>query len=144
MSQTIILSCAQWFLRLSLAAGFLSAVADRIGLWGPPGAPNVAWGEWGAFVEYVAMLNWFVPAPLIPALAWVATAAEMLFALGLIVGWRLRWFSLASGLLLFSFALTMTIADGFKPPLDYSVFAASAGAFLLAAIATGGRATEHV
>jgi hypothetical protein len=26
------------------AAGFLSAVADRFGLWGPPGAPNVAWG----------------------------------------------------------------------------------------------------
>jgi hypothetical protein len=29
------------FLRLALAAGFLSAVADRFGLWGPPGTPGV-------------------------------------------------------------------------------------------------------
>ena len=28
------------FLRFALAAGFLSAVADRFGLWGPPGTPG--------------------------------------------------------------------------------------------------------
>jgi hypothetical protein len=28
------------FLRLALAAGFLSGVADRFGLWGPPGTPG--------------------------------------------------------------------------------------------------------
>ena len=44
------MDAAQWFRRLALAAGFLSAVADRFGLWGPPGAPNVAWGEWQPFV----------------------------------------------------------------------------------------------
>jgi len=134
MNQTTLLSSAQWFLRLGLAAGFLSAVADRFGLWGSPGAPNVAWGEWSAFVDYVATLNWFAPAPLIPPLAWAATLAETLFALGLLAGWRLRWFALASGLLLLSFALAMTIALGVKAPLNFSVFAAAAGAFLLAAI----------
>ena len=127
---------AQWFLRLGLAAGFLSAVADRVGLWGPPGAAGVAWGEWSAFVNYVAALNWFAPAPLIPTLAWAATLAETLLALGLLVGWKLRWSALASGLLLLSFALTMTIAEGVKSPLDSSVFVAAGGAFLLAAIAT--------
>lgn len=136
------LNSAQWFLRLGLAAGFLSAVADRFGLWGSPGAPNVAWGEWSAFVDYVATLNWFAPAPLIPALAWAATLAETLFALGLLVGWRLRWFALASGLLLLSFALT--IALRVKAPLDFSVFAAAGGAFLLAAIATDGRPNGRV
>ena len=144
MNQTTMLSSAQWFLRLGLAAGFLSAVADRFGLWGSPGAPNVAWGEWSAFVDYVATLNWFAPAPLIRALAWAATLAETLFALGLLVGWRLRWFALASGLLLLSFALTMTIALGVKAPLDFSVFAAAGGAFLLAAIATDGRPNGRV
>ncbi len=134
MNQTIMVSSAQWFLRLGLAAGLLSAVADRFGLWGSPGAPNVAWGEWSVFVDYVATLNWFAPAPLIPPLAWAATLAETLFALGLLVGWRLRWFALASGLLLLSFALAMTIALGVKAPLNFSVFAAAAGAFLLAAI----------
>jgi hypothetical protein len=60
------LFAAGWFLRLSLAAGFLSAVADRFGLWGPPGTPNVAWGDWQPFVEYVGKLNWFVPRSVIP------------------------------------------------------------------------------
>jgi hypothetical protein len=30
------------YLRLALGTAFLSAVADRVGLWGPPGARN--WG----------------------------------------------------------------------------------------------------
>ena len=122
---------AQWLLRLSLAAGFLSAVADRFGLWGPAGAPSVAWGEWGAFVDYVATLNWFAPQPLVPILAWGATIAEITLALGLVVGWKLRWMALGSGGLLLLFALTMTFTLGIKAPLDYSVFAASFGAFFL-------------
>lgn len=125
---------AQWFLRLALAAGFLSAVADRLGLWGPPGAPNVAWGDWMSFEGYVARLNWFAPRAAIPALAWAATAGETLVAVGLLIGWRLPWVALAAGLLLLSFALTMAMATGVKSPLDASVFAAAAGAFLLAAL----------
>jgi hypothetical protein len=31
--------------RFALGASFLSAVADRCGLWGPYGAKNVAWGD---------------------------------------------------------------------------------------------------
>ncbi len=138
MNQRTLRNIAQWFLRLTLAVGFLSAVADRFGLWGPPGAPGVAWGEWSAFADYAATLTWFSPAPLAPALAWTATVAETLFAVALLAGWRLRWFALGSGLLLLSFALTMTIAEGVKSPLDSSVFVAAAGAFLLAAIATDG------
>lgn len=126
------LKTAQWFVRLSLAMGFLSAVADRFGLWGPPGAAGVAWGTWAPFVAYVAKLNWFAPSVIVPILAWVATVAEVGLALGLLVGWQLRWFAFGSGLLLLAFALTMTLALGIKAPLDYSVFAASAGAFFLA------------
>jgi hypothetical protein len=62
----------------------------------------------------------------------VSTFAEVGLAIGLLVGWRLRWFAFGSGLLLLVFALTMTLALGIKAPLDYSVFAASAGAFVLA------------
>jgi putative oxidoreductase len=119
------------------AAGFLSAVADRFGLWGPPGAPNVAWGAWQPFVEYVAKLNWFAPKTLIPALAWASTLGEIVVAVGLLIGWQLRWVALACGLLLISFAVTMAIALGIKAPLDFSVFGAAAGAFLLAAIRSG-------
>ncbi|GMR23755.1 MAG: hypothetical protein BMS9Abin37_2217 [Acidobacteriota bacterium] len=140
MKQTKTLRIAQWFLRIALAAGFLSAVADRFGLWGAPGAPGVAWGKWDAFANYAATLNWYAPAPIATLLAFTATLAEVVFAFGLLVGWRLRWFALGSGLLLLSFALTMSIAYGIKGTLDYSVFAAAGGAFLLAATATSKRA----
>ncbi len=142
MNQKTMLNSAQWFLRLTLAAGFLSAVADRFGLWGPPGASNVAWGDWQSFVEYVAILNWFAPEPVIPALAWAATLAELLVALGLLIGWQLRWVALAGGLLLLSFAVTMTMALGIKAPLDFSVFGVAAGAFLLAVINGGSERTS--
>src|SRR5262245_21045890 len=133
MSDASTLSSSRLFLRLAIAGGFLSAVADRFGIWGPPGTPNVGWGAWAPFVEYTAKLNWFAPAPIISFLAWAATFSETVFAVGLIVGWQLRWFALGSGLLLLLFALTMTLALGIKAPLNFSVFAASAGAFFLAA-----------
>ena len=132
MSGASTLSSAQWFLRLSIAGGFVSSVADRLGILGPPGTPNIAWGAWAPFVEYAGKLNWFAPAPIVSFLAWAATFSEIVFAVGLIVGWQLRWFALGSGLLLLCFALAMTFALGIKAPLNYSVFAASAGAFFLA------------
>ena len=133
MTVASLLDSSRLFLRLSIAGGFLSAVADRFGIWGAAGTPNVAWGAWAPFVEYVAKLNWFAPTPIVSFLAWAATFGETVLAVGLIVGWQLHWFALGSGLLLLSFALTMTLALGIKAPLNYSVFTASAGAFFLAA-----------
>src|SRR5947199_9035442 len=133
MNSAMFIGVAQWFLRLAWMAVFLSSVADRFGLWGPAGAPNVAWGAWQSFIDYVAKLNWFAPPASIPILAWTSTVAEVILAIGLLIGWQLRWFALAAGLLLLSFAITMTLALGVKAPLDFSVFAAAGGAFLLAA-----------
>jgi uncharacterized membrane protein YphA (DoxX/SURF4 family) len=120
------------FLRLALGIAFLSAVADRFGLWGVYGHPNVAWGNFARFVDYTANLNWFLPAALIPALAIVATAVEILLGLLLVLGWKTRIAALLSGVLLIIFALTMMVALGVKAPLDASVFSAAAGALLLA------------
>jgi uncharacterized membrane protein YphA (DoxX/SURF4 family) len=120
------------FLRLALGISFLSAVADRFGLWGAYGQPNVSWGNYARFVSYTAKLNWFLPALVIPALAVIATAAETLFGLLLVLGWKTRVTALLSGILLTAFALTMTIALGAKAPLNFSVFSAAGGAFLLA------------
>jgi uncharacterized membrane protein YphA (DoxX/SURF4 family) len=120
------------FLRFALGISFLSAVADRFGLWGAFGQPNVAWGNFARFVDYTGRLNWFLPATLIPALAVIATIAETLLGLLLLVGWQTRLTALLSGLLLMAFALTMTIALGVKAPLNFSVFSAAGGAFLLA------------
>jgi len=38
------------FVRLALGVSFLSAVADRFGLWGVYGQPNVSWGNYARFV----------------------------------------------------------------------------------------------
>jgi uncharacterized membrane protein YphA (DoxX/SURF4 family) len=123
------------FLRFALGSSFLSAVADRFGLWGPYGHPNVAWGQYARFVDYTAELNWFLPAAAIPFLAGIATAAEILFGLLLVLGWKTRITALLSGVLLTSFALTMAVALGIKAPLDFSVFSAAGGALLLATCA---------
>jgi uncharacterized membrane protein YphA (DoxX/SURF4 family) len=120
------------FLRLALGISFLSAVADRFGFWGVYGQRNVAWGNYARFVAYTAKLNWFLPAAMIPSLAIMATAAEILFGLFLVLGWKTRTIALLSGVLLTTFALTMTMAVGVKVPLDFSVFSAAAGALLLA------------
>ena len=120
------------FLRIALGGSFLSAVADRFGLWGTYGYPNVAWGSYTRFVAYTFKLLWLLPPATVPALALGATVAETLFGLLLILGWKTRLISLLSGILLTTFALSMTLALGVKAPLDYSVFSAAGGALLLA------------
>lgn len=118
-----------WFLRIALAAGFLSAVADRFGWW--PVDQSV-WGTWAAFVEYTQVINPWLPAAVIPAVATLATALEVLLAIGLLVGRRLPLVAAASGGLLLLFGIAMALSAGVKAPLDFSVFSAAAGAFALA------------
>ena len=128
------LAVACWVVRVALAASFLSAVADRLGLWGPPGTQGVSWGSVPKYEAYVAKLNWFLPAGLVPAVGWVATTCEVILAIGLLIGWRLTRVAVAAGLLLTTFAVAMAVALGPKSPLDYSVPSAAAAAFLLAAV----------
>jgi uncharacterized membrane protein YphA (DoxX/SURF4 family) len=120
------------YLRLALAAGFLTSVSDRLGLWGPSGTANVAWGTFQRFAAYTGQLNPWAPAVLVPPLAWFVTVAEIAFGIALLLGLRTRELALASGVLLGLFALGLTVGTGLKSALNYSVFAASAGAFALA------------
>ena len=119
------------FARLALGCSFLSAVADRFGVWGPH-APHVAWGDFAHFITYTATLNWFLPQSMIPALAWLATCAEVVLGVALVLGLFTRTAAFLSGLLLLLFALSMAAALGLKSPLDASVFSGSAAAFLIA------------
>jgi putative oxidoreductase len=116
------------YARIALGSAFLSAVADRFGLWGKYGG----WGNFANFTKYTAEVNSFMPAFVIPFLAWTATAAETALGLALIVGVWPRWVALGSALLLAMFGTAMAISFGIKSPLDYSVFSASAAALLLA------------
>jgi uncharacterized membrane protein YphA (DoxX/SURF4 family) len=125
-------SYAALLLRIGLAVGFLSAVADRLGLWGAFGQPNVEWGNFSRFLEYPHTLNWYLPDGMIPPLGVVATGAEILFGFLLLVGWHTRAAALFGGLLLLTFGVAMTLALGVKAPLNFAVLTGVGGALFLA------------
>ena len=116
------------FLRLAISMGFLSAVADRFGLLSQE---NSTWGNWDNFLEYTQLIIPWVPSSLIPTMGAIATGAEIIFALCLLIGLKTELVSKLSGFLLLTFALSMAFSTGIKGALDYSVFTASAGAFAL-------------
>jgi uncharacterized membrane protein YphA (DoxX/SURF4 family) len=121
----------QAFARLAVGIGFLSAVGDRFGLWGPHGAANVSWGDFPHFEIYTAQVNSFLPSRLALPLAVLATSFESLFGVALVVGLFTRAAAIGSACLLAIFSLSMTISLGIKAPLDYSVFGDCAAALLL-------------
>jgi putative oxidoreductase len=120
------------FLRLALGAGFLSAVADRLGFWGPPGSFLVSWGNFHNFLVYTAKLTPWCPSACLPLLGVVVTIAEAGLGILLILGIATRVAALLTGMLTLAFAASMTLGLGVHAPLIYSVFAFSAGAVLLA------------
>ena len=120
------------YLRFALGLGFLSAVADRFGWWGPFGRPHVSWGDFTRFVEYTGKLNWFLPRVIIPELAVIVTIAEILLGLLLLAGWRTRIAALCAGVLMTTFGMAMMLALGIEAPLSASVFSAAGGCLLLA------------
>lgn len=119
------------FLRLAISIGFLSAVADRFGFWNKEVS---VWGNWDSFLEYTRLINPWVPDSLIPAIGILATAAEIVLAIFLLIGYKTGLFAKLSGALLLLFALSMTFSTGIKSAFDFSVFSAAAGAFALSLI----------
>jgi putative oxidoreductase len=117
------------YLRIALGAAFLSGIASRFGLYR---GKNVGYGNFDGFMRYTAQVNSFMPAVTIPFLAWAATLAEFGLGVALILGIWPRWVAFGSAVLLALFGIAMAISFGFKSPLDYSVFSASAGALVLA------------
>ena len=117
---------ATLLLRMALAAGFLSAVASRLGLWG-----NHSSG-WKNFLIYTGKVNAFAPAGVIPVLAITSTVLEITIGVLLLIGFKTRWAASAAAILTLLFAIAMSVSFGIKEPLDYSVFAVCTAALLLA------------
>jgi len=116
------------FLRFGIGMGFLSAVADRFGLWP---IEISAWGNWDNFLGYTQTINPLIPDLLIPAVGATATIAEIVFGICLIVGKKTELMAKLSGILLLIFALAISFSSRIKGAFDYSVYAASAGTFAL-------------
>lgn len=121
----------EWFLRISLSVGFLSAVADRFGLW--PKKVS-AWGNWDAFVKYTHSLTPFLPEKLANFAAIGATVLEIFLGIILLVNFKTSLMARISGVLLLTFGICMALFNSVKAPLDYSVFTAAAAAFALSII----------
>tara|TARA_R110000868_G_scaffold37111_12_gene131583 strand:+ start:4247 stop:4681 length:435 start_codon:yes stop_codon:yes gene_type:complete len=119
------------FLRIAISTGFLSAVADRFGIWSTEVS---VWGNWDSFLQYTELINPWLPSSMISIIGILVTLAEIIFALGLIIGFKTELFAKLSGYLLLIFALSMTFSTGIKGAFDFSVFSASAGAFALSLI----------
>jgi putative oxidoreductase len=109
-------------------------VLDRVGLLGPAGQHNVGWGNWDSFLTYTHVLLPFLSKQLSDAMGWLATIAESVFGVFLIIGYQTRLVAKGSFALTLCFGLCMALFLGVKAPFNYSVFADSAGALLLSAL----------
>lgn len=119
------------FLRFGVGIGFLSAVADRFGMWP---AEISAWGTMENFLAYTQTINPLVPEAMIPALGWLATILELIFGLCILIGFKTEFMAKWAGVLMLIFALSIAYSTGIKGALDYSVFAASGAAFALSTL----------
>lgn len=125
---------AQLFLRLALGIGFILPVMDRLGWLGAPGSPTVGWGSWPIFLDYTNSLMPYLSRPIANIMAILATAGELIFAILLIIGYKIKLAAIGSFLLTLIFALSMLIFANYRAPFNYSVFVVSASSLLLASL----------
>jgi len=125
-------------LRWSLAAAFLSAVADRFGWWAPFG--QGAWGSMGPFADYTHQLLPFAFGWLLTTIVWAATVTESVLGILLLTGWWPTLVGAASCVVLTIFGIAMAASLGAEAPLSHSVFSAASAA---AAYATLSRTPPH-
>lgn len=114
-----------------LAVAFAGAVADRFGLFGPPGAAGVSWGGWSEFVDYTRTLLHGLPRPVAVAAAAGATAAELALAAALLTGWQHRWAGKAAAGLLTVYLVAMGTSVGWAEVARYAVPVEIGGALLV-------------
>lgn len=128
---------AIFLLRITLAFGFLSAVASRMNLWGAQSS------GWKNFVHYTAETNSFLPQSWADGIAVLSTTAELSMGILLLLGFQVKRTAQCASMLTLIFAMAMSISFGIKEPLDYSVFVFSAGAFLLSTFPSYSWSLDH-
>jgi uncharacterized membrane protein YphA (DoxX/SURF4 family) len=121
-------------LRLSLAAAFLSAVADRFGWWEPFGQGS--WGSMDRFADYAHQLVPFASGWLLTVIVWGATVTEATLGVLLLAGWWPKLVGAATCLVLIIFGTAMAVSLGMESPLSYSVFSAASAAAAYAILGT--------
>ncbi|WP_162903385.1 DoxX family protein [Taibaiella koreensis] len=124
----------QLLLRWALGITFLTPVCDRLGILGQPGTGNIEWGNWENFINYTATLMPIFDRPLVNIMGGIATVAELLIGVFLIIGLKTRYAALGASLVTLTFIVFMTLSVGIQKPVNYGVFTASAAGLLLSFI----------
>lgn len=123
----------QLILRLALGVGFLIPVLDRLGFLGS-NSTGVTWGDWEHFVDYTHKLIPFVSWQVANIMSVIATIAELIFGICLIVGYRIKEAGIGAGILTAIFGMCMAICLGISAPFNYPVFVFTGAAFVLSAL----------
>lgn len=118
--------------RIVMGIEFLLAVADRFGVLGGPGTSGVSWGDFPHFVRYTAEVAGFAPAGIAPALAVLATIAETVLGVALLVGAFLPLTALATAGLLAVYGICMAVSLPAAQQFHYDVFVLCTGMLTLA------------
>jgi hypothetical protein len=118
-------------LRLPLAFAFLQSVLDRFGVFGPPGAAGVSFGDFAHFAGFTHVLNPYLPSIAVTPLAVLVTALETSLGVGLLLGWRPRELAFVAAGLLLLFAASMTLVLSFAAQSSFGVSVLCAGAWAL-------------
>jgi putative oxidoreductase len=121
----------QLILRLALGIGFILPVSDRPGYLGAPGAKGVSWGNWNNFVIYTNSLTPFLNNTFANIAGIIVTTTEIVFGIGLIIGYKTAYMAVGSALLTAIFAISMAMFLGILAPFNYPVLVFTGAAWLL-------------
>jgi uncharacterized membrane protein YphA (DoxX/SURF4 family) len=115
-------SSAFVLLRTLLAITYLWVVADRLSILGPIGNAGVVWGNFENFLDYTATLNPWFPRGFSDVLGYLATIMEVILAIMLLLGFRLKEACLLSISLLIVFTFSMAFSLGLNAAFEFIMF----------------------
>jgi uncharacterized membrane protein YphA (DoxX/SURF4 family) len=105
--------------RVTIASSFLLALWNRF-------------DDFSRFIRYAGRVLSFMPDALVPLLAVLATTCEVGLCVAMLFGFKTRWASAGSAILLFMFATSMVLSG--LSQFDWAVYVLAAGAFKLATV----------
>jgi uncharacterized membrane protein YphA (DoxX/SURF4 family) len=105
--------------RAMIASAFLLALWNRF-------------DDFSRFIRYAGRVLSFMPPDIVPFLALIATVGEAGLCLAMFFGFKTRWASAGSAVLLFLFATSMVMSG--LSQFDWAVYVLAAGAFMLATV----------
>jgi len=103
--------------RLTISSSFLLALWNRF-------------DNFPGFIRYAGRVLSFMPTAVVPTLAVIATVCEVSLCAAMLFGFKTRWASAGSGILLFMFATSMVISG--LNQFEWAVYVLATGAFTLA------------